>query len=371
MPKLMISLMVWFGPLLLCGQNRTEPELVVAESDDQFGAVRWQLDKGYIHELAGNALLRVYTQNPALDSSLPAVLGSYTFTADTLIFQPRFPFLAGRTYWIWYLDQKQKAGKVKTISVEIPERQNRKKPRVIAVYPSTEIWPANQLKFYIHFDQSMRSGFQSEALKIYDDQGQELEDAVLDIAQELWDQEQKRLTVWFDPGRIKSLLIPNQRLGPPLKPHRTYQLVIKKEWLAASGLPLDTDYIKPFRTGERDTQKPDPQSWRISSPRAGTQAPLEIDFFEPMDQAMLQSGLAVLDARENPVKGQLKIGPEESSWSWHPAHPWVSGSYRLRISTDLEDLAGNNLSRLFDAPANEGENRQPSSTFTELLIVIQ
>lgn len=357
MGKLIISLLVLLGPLMLTGQNRTEPELVVAESDDQFGAVRWQsgnqdLDK---NSLSGNALLRVYAQDPALHPTLPAVLGNYNFEDDALVFRPRFPFLAGRTYWVWYDDQRSKGN---LISIKVPERRKLKTPQVVTIYPSTETWPANQLKFYIHFDQPMHKGFQLEALKIYDDQGHELEAPILDMAQELWDQEQKRLTVWFDPGRIKSLLIPNQQKGPPLKPNKIYQLVVKKEWPAANGLQLESDYIKHFRTAKRDTQKPDPGNWKISAPKAGTRQPLKLHFFESMDNAMLRSGIAVLDAQSNAVKGKLQIGEEERSWSWVPEQAWTYGTYQLRISTDLEDLAGNNLIRLFDTPVEGRDDQQ-------------
>lgn len=357
------------GLFPLAAQSPTAPELVVSKQDDQFGTVRWVLPVRHapLAEDAGPAVLRVYTQAPGQSLDLPAVMGRYSQNRDTLFFRPRFPFLAGRTYYIWYVGNET----AQVIPVLIPQSQLVAPPTVTAIYPSADLWPANQLKFYIHFDQRMRAGYLTDYLQLFDDEGTEVIAPFLDMAQELWDPEQQRLTVWFDPGRIKSLLIPNREMGPPLRPRRTYRLVIRKGWPAAGGIPLAEDQIKVFRTGSKDSQKPDPATWDILCPAAGSKTPLRIHFPEAMDRALLQSGLAVFDDQGNLLEGEIRVGPEEKSWSWHPDQTWQSGTYRLRISTDVEDLAGNNLVRLFDAPAETETGNQAAPPYFERVFTVR
>lgn len=361
------------APILADAQERTVPELIVTEDDDQFGCIRWARSGHYLDEqqIPNADLLRVYTKDPKQDPGLPAMMGTYQRVDDNFIFCPRFPFIEGRNYWVWFLDNSKPNPKETVLSLEIPTRRSLEAPKVVNIFPSTDLWPANQLKFYLHFDQSMQAGFLQHYLKIYDARGRALQAPFLDMAQELWDMEQKRLTVWFDPGRIKSLLIPNQQMGSPLHANQTYRLVVKKGWPAANGLPLAEDQIKVFRTGHKDQQKPIPESWEVTTPSADTKQALVIYFQESMDMAMLQSGIAVLDQQAQIVPGKTVVGLEEKSWCWIPQQAWKVGTYRLRISTDLEDLAGNNLIRLFDTPIGQTNHQQDHILFVEELLIIE
>ena len=38
----------------------------------------------------------------------------------------------------------------------------------------------------------------------------------------------------------------------------------------------------------------------------------------------------------------------DSTWSFTPSLPWLAGDYSLRVGGALEDLAGNNVVRVFD-----------------------
>jgi hypothetical protein len=44
----------------------------------------------------------------------------------------------------------------------------------------------------------------------------------------------------------------------------------------------------------------------------------------------------------------MEIVNAEEKVNFTPAKPWSAGTYKLQIETRLEDLAGNNLGRLFD-----------------------
>ena len=58
-------------------------------------------------------------------------------------------------------------------------------------------------------------------------------------------------------------------------------------------------------------------------------------------------------------QGEVSIQNNEKTWAFIPNEQWKSGEYQVRINTWLEDLAGNNLSRLFEIDlTKEGEIAQ-------------
>ena len=89
-------------------------------------------------------------------------------------------------------------------------------------------------------------------------------------------------------------------------------------------------------------------AWTVSTPHAGSTDALSIAFHESLDQALLARALVVRDAVGKPVQGRTIIPAGETQWSFVPAALWAVGRYAIEVDTDLEDLAGNNLRRLFD-----------------------
>ena len=85
-------------------------------------------------------------------------------------------------------------------------------------------------------------------------------------------------------------------------------------WPAATGLNLVEEVVKVFLTGPQDTGLPTPRNWELSLPVSGTKEPLVIYFPETMDIGLLKSGLDVIDPAENPLDGEIRIGPMEKSW---------------------------------------------------------
>ena len=53
-------------------------------------------------------------------------------------------------------------------------------PKVVKIYPTADVLPANHLKFYIYFDRPMRGGKELfEQIVLVDDKGKEIDDAWL------------------------------------------------------------------------------------------------------------------------------------------------------------------------------------------------
>jgi hypothetical protein len=181
-----------------------------------------------------------------------------------------------------------------------------------------------------------------------DESGREVQGAFLALDQELWDPARRRLTLLFDPGRVKRGIRTNVESGAPLVAGRRYRLVIDDDWVDGNGAPLASGFEHAFEVGQADRHSPDPNAWRLTSPSAGTRTPLSVSFGEPLDHALAARMLTVLDAAWTAVPGSIALAEGDSAWSFTPAQPWVRGDYRLRVGGALEDVAGNNIVRVFD-----------------------
>jgi hypothetical protein len=215
------------------------------------------------------------------------------------------------------------------------------------VYPSAGVLPSNDLKLYVYFSAPMSRGEAWEHLHLLGADSKPLPDVFLEFNQELWDASNQRLTVWFDPGRIKRGLTSNVTLGPPIEEGRLYTLQIDRGWKDARGVPLVEGFKKTFRGGPADRIAPDPKQWRVTAPQSGTSEPLVVDFPESMDYVGLQKMLSVSGAR-GPVAGEAAIERQETRWSFTPRQPWTAGNYQLVVNAALEDLAANRIGQLFD-----------------------
>jgi hypothetical protein len=165
--------------------------------------------------------------------------------------------------------------------------------------------------------------------------------------EELWDPSFQRLTMTFDPGRIKRGLTSNEAMGPPIVEGKHYTLVVDRDWPDAQGVPLVEGYRKAFRGGPAERNPPDPKQWRITAPKASTNQTLILNFPTPMNYPLLQRMLHVSNTQGN-VAGTVSIDKQETEWRFLPRQPWKTGDYQLIVDSALEDLAGNHVGQAFD-----------------------
>src|SRR6185436_14165442 len=220
--------------------------------------------------------------------------------------------------------------------------------RIVAVFPSRDVLPENLLKFYLHFSAPMARREAYLRVRLLDGSGKPVELPFLEIGEELWDRPATRLTLLFDPGRIKRGLKPREDSGPALEEGKSYTLVVDAAWPDAEGRPLQQGFRKAFKVVAPDEKQPDPKAWTVTAPGAGTRDPLTVVFHEPLDEAMLHRSLTVTDAAGSPVAGRIEIDREETRWRFHPAAAWRAGSCALVVDAVLEDLAGNSIERPFE-----------------------
>jgi hypothetical protein len=287
----------------------------------------------------------------AAEGDAPPMLGVYSIENGSLVFRPRFPLAAGvRARAVFHPPH----GTAIEAVFETQKADLTASTRVQHVYPSTDVLPDNQLKFYVFFSAPMRRGDAWPHIHLLDQNGKAVDMPFLE--QELWDRDYQRLTVLFDPGRIKRGLLPLQEAGQAIEDGKQYTLVIDREWRDARGAPLQEGFRKSFRAGPADRTPPDPSQWRLSAPQAGTSDALVVDFPKPMDYALL---LRLLDVPG--VSGTASVEREETEWRFIPSQPWKPGEYRLVVDTALEDLAGNRIGQAFDVDIFEKVSEHLSS----------
>lgn len=275
------------------------------------------------------------------------LLGRFELGEGRLTFRPVVPMESGRTYQADWKDSKGAAGRMMFFL---------KPPPVIT--PTVEIlpqavFPANALKFYLHFSEPMEQGVFLERLRLLDADGNEVIGPFRET--ELWSPDGKRLTVWFHPGRQKTGVNLNEEEGPVLSENMKHALVVAGSWRSTSGVALGEDVRFDFQVGPADHTMPKIEKWQITAPRSGTREPLLVRFDESLDPAMLASALSVHRGSESVP---LQIEVDGLNWRAIPAQPWVTGSYELRADPNLEDLAGNNLKKLFEVDLAEAPAMQ-------------
>jgi hypothetical protein len=312
--------------------------------------------------------VRVVREPPDETKTPPPLWGSYRAQANVLQFVPRFRLEPGIRYRAEFdplklrevvraLSQSKKGEQADRQPVSstklvaefsIPQRPERRTSTVTAVHPSGEILPENLLRFYIHFSAPMSRGEAYHRIKLLDATGKPVADPFLELGEELWSNDGTRFTLLFDPGRIKRGLKPREEVGPVLEAGKSYCLVIDRDWPDATGNPLQTEFRKSFRAGSPDDSSPDPKTWSVRLPRANTRDPLEIDFPEPLDHALLDRLITVQNSDKAVLPGQSSVVRDETRWRFTPKSPWGTGDYRLVVGTDLEDVAGNSIARPFE-----------------------
>jgi hypothetical protein len=296
------------------------------------------------------------------------LLGSYAVEGRVLTFHPRFPITAGVHYRAVF-----KAAGVEPVEAAFdgPPRADNPLTRVDRVYPSNDVLPSNALRLYIYFSAPMSRGDAWPHIHLIDtDANHSVEMPFLELEQELWDQNNQRLTVLFDPGRIKRGLVPATTIGPAVVEGKHYKLVIDREWRDARGVRLVEKFEKDFRGGPPDRIPPAPAAWRVSAPRAGTTDPLVIDFPKPMDYVLQQRMIGIFDGREE-IRGRISVERNETEWLFTPVEAWRTAVYHIMADNTLEDISGNHLDRPFDVDVFETVTKQIATQTTSIPFTVR
>ncbi len=271
------------------------------------------------------------------------VLGTLTLKNSIYFFKPVIPFSDGHSYLLF-----NKGKQVSNFSVI--ESTNNTSPELVVIYPTSDAVPENLLKMYFLFSKPMQEVRSSlDFISVTNNTTNEKVDVFLNLETELWNTEHTRLTLWLDPGRIKTDLIPNKEKGLPILKDNEYTLTVDGNWKDADSNTLDHSYEKIFRVTDRDSHKPIVDEWNLNA----TQQLLTINFKEPMDAILALEAFNIQDSNGVDIDGEYYIFKNEKIINFKPNTPFEKGDYTLIIASRLEDLAGNNLNRLFDNDLNK------------------
>lgn len=294
----------------------------------------------------------------------PPVLGTWRLEAPDLVFEPRFPWVRGQTYLVRW--RPPTASPDQAVHEDVLSLASSREVSPVTVvqeiFPSTTAVPQNLLKIYLQFSAPMTRGVARHHLRLWreadaegrgegEGRGDEpIASPFVAPEHELWNPAGDRLTLLFDPGRLKRGVGPNATVGPPLKAGQRVRLDVDATWPDASGRPLGRSARRSWQVEDSDRMVPRPQHWELAPP-AHPEAPLTVRFDEPLDVALLQHALTVHVGDGDALDGDVVIDAQEQRWRFTPRMPWADlCGLRLHVHPVLEDLAGNRTFRRFDEP---------------------
>lgn len=354
----MFSLSITFAPPLASGDAgegrfrlRFEASSGTVTVDGWTGLERLSLSEREPSADRWADVLTVRVSHHRRQADAVPIVGRYEWVGNVLRFTPRYAFLPGIRYSARFdprslgpaLSTARPIERTFVLASKLPEKAT----EVAAIYPTADLLPENQLKLYVHFSAPMSRGEAYHRVRLLDGSGVQVDRPFLELGEELWNSEMTRLTLLFDPGRIKRGLKPREEEGPILEEGKKYTFVIDRSWPDAMGHPLGTESRKSFRVGSPDDIQPDVKQWTIDRPQIGTRDPLVVHFPESLDHAMLNRAIRP-KVGQTLVAGHVMVGERERSWQFVPEQPWIAGPIVLLVDPELEDLAGNSLDRPFE-----------------------
>jgi hypothetical protein len=326
----------------------------LSPSDSLYGAIEVRgLSRSALGD-AGPGLLRVTAIEPGdTSTTVPQMAGRYVVDGDMLRFEPRYRPDGGLVLRVVVLADSQI-----THEFPLPEVASASSSTTVTgVFPSADTIPANHLRWYVEFSAPMREGEAEQHVHLLDERGNEVDNAFLIVSEELWDPARRRLTVLFDPGRVKRGVRQNLESGAPLVAGRNYRLTIDPAWRDGRGVALRDGFEKRFHVSEAVRTGMDPRGWTVAPPRVGTREPVTIDFGRALDRALAERLVVVMDGAEA-VAGRVTLGAGERKWQLEPELGWPDREFEVRVSPILEDPAGNRVGENFDRDRARGEWRE-------------
>ncbi len=273
---------------------------------------------------------------------------------DFARFTPRFKFTVGTPLRVTVNGVTQR--------VVVPADRPPTTPTVVEkVSGLPDQVPENTLRFYLHFSHPMTRGEGLKHVHLANKDGDPVNDAFLDLAEELWDPSFTRLTLLFDPARVKRELAPREELGPVLEVGRGYRLTVDATWPDYDGHPLGVAFTRDFTVVRADEEPVDPAKWKLDQSIPGL---VQVRFEKPLDAALADRMIRLVTADGKGVAGQGFSHGDSTSWMTYrrPENPLPPGDYAIRVDSRLEDHCGNRVGRAFEFDARKPADDVPEFT---------
>jgi hypothetical protein len=308
------------------------------------------------------SLLTVSVQAANPEATPPAVAGRYSVTDRGVRFTPAFPFQPGRRYDVRVDLGRFRRDEPHTLRTTVALPGGETPPaeaRVMGVSPAGQAVPENLLRFYIWFSAPMSRETGLPHVTLTDERSGVVAGAFLPVDGGFWNHDFTRYTLYFDPGRVKEGILPNERMGRPLVAGHRYRLAIATTWRDAQGAPLVEPFEHRFVAGPAAKAPLDLDTWQIALPPAGTRQPIVLRSPVPLDHAIALRAVGITSAGGEAVDGDVSLDVTDTRWQLVPREPWQAGSYSIVALETLEDPAGNRIGRAFETPIDD---RRPPPT---------
>ena len=302
-------------------------------------------------EKFGYEYFSVFVKNEGAEYSSNAVQGRHAIEDGYLVFSPYFPFERGMDYVVRTKNTEVDSN-YSYQSFQIGKKEVVDKAKVLSIYPSANELPENVLRFYLYFNTPMKKGQALKYIQLIDSSGNIDNHAFMEFKQELWSADGKRLTLLFDPGRIKRGVSTNMELGPALLKGKRYNLTVSGDWEDVYGQKLTIKTSKEFVVGKAYRLQIKVNELEIKKPEANSDDTLSIYFDRTIDHALVQSMIQLEDEENNPIEGHWEVLENEQLIQFIPEAKWQKGNYQIVFDSRLEDVAGNNLNSLLDEKVN-------------------
>jgi hypothetical protein len=288
-------------------------------------------------------LARVLIVTVQPDDSV-AVAGRYHRRGDRIEFQPMFPLDPGRAYYARLVlpDTTIRARLV------VPGGNGIASTTILRSTPTTDTVPENLLRMYLEFSDMMSRESGVAHIHLLDDTGREVQHAFLPLDGDFWNPAHTRYTVFFDPGRVKRGILPNDEMGRPLRAGRAYTLVVDSTWRDAHGQPLTRSFRRTLVATPAVIAPITLADWKVTAPKVGTRDSLTVTFPRSLDRGLLDRAIGVETSDGQSVAGTTVIGAGERRWSFVPTDAWAARDYRIVVLSILEDVAGNQVDHPFE-----------------------
>ncbi|AUC14958.1 hypothetical protein BTO06_07325 [Tenacibaculum sp. SZ-18] len=273
-----------------------------------------------------------------------SIIGNIKRQGDKLTFSPLLPFQVETNYTVVY-------GR-KLYEFSIPLESNYKILGVKNLYPNYSELPSNLLKWYVEFSKPVNPTNIYDHISLIDNITQKKVDrAFLPLENPLLSNDGKLLTLWIEPGRQKRDLGPNKHLGKVLEIGKSYTLMIDGNLKDSKGIPMRSNFTFSFEVFEADRTQPDINNWKLNPPKRNTKDELVIHLNDKLDYGSLINNLILYNNKQ--IEGVFTIDSNNNKVIFTPFHKWKPNTYVLKCNKLIEDLAGNNLERLFDRDVQE------------------
>ncbi len=304
------------------------------------------LDRNHVSIQKNNSIqhnkLGVYRGTISEDNIVSAtpMIGKITSTDTSVSFTPIVPFGWEEEYTLVY------DGVIEYFKIKLPI--DYKSLEVEKIYPSIGKLPSNVLKWYVKFSRPISETNVYDHIRIINANGDTLSRATLPLQNALISEKGTLLTIWVEPGRQKRGLGPNETLGAVFEKDHSYSLIISKTLKDDQGIKMKEDYVHSFEIIEADRTKPNVNNWKLLLPKVKSLEKLRVNVIKPLDFGSTNGSVKLMNDNNEEVRGTWHMENDETHLVFTPSDIWKKGAYKVLFDHKIEDLAGNNLKRLFD-----------------------